>query len=129
LHEIFDPLFFHQSIPPWALIHGLKLFCIWPNIRRKNRQYLNFSKVNDPPETVLAGSLTFLNWFQRGHLLCWNDFCGVIDTAETISAGSLTLLKQFQRGHWPRQSNFSGVIDSAEIYMTPLKFQILVLGP
>jgi hypothetical protein len=58
LHEIFDPRFFHKSTPPRALIHGLKPFCIWPNIRRKNRQYSIFSGVNDPAETVLTGSLT-----------------------------------------------------------------------
>jgi hypothetical protein len=34
----FRPLvFFHQTIPPWALIHGLKPFRIWIRIRRENR--------------------------------------------------------------------------------------------
>jgi hypothetical protein len=32
-HEIFDLWFFHQTIPPGALIHGLKHFCIWLRIR------------------------------------------------------------------------------------------------
>jgi hypothetical protein len=68
LHEIFDP-FFPHSTPPRALIQGLKLFCIWPNKNRKNRQYSYFSGVNDPTETV---------------------FAGVIDPVDTISAGSLT---------------------------------------
>jgi hypothetical protein len=37
-HEIFDPRFFcHQTIPPRALIQGLKLFRIWLRIRRENR--------------------------------------------------------------------------------------------
>jgi hypothetical protein len=35
-----------------------------------------------------------------------------------VSAGSLTPTKRFQR-----------VFDPAEIHMTPLKFQIVVLGP
>jgi hypothetical protein len=29
--------FFHQSIPPKALIHGLKPFCIWLRFRRENQ--------------------------------------------------------------------------------------------
>jgi hypothetical protein len=29
--------FFHQTIPPRALIHGLKPLCIWLRIRRENR--------------------------------------------------------------------------------------------
>jgi hypothetical protein len=58
LHEIFDPRFFSSINPTLALIHGLKPFCIWANIRRKNQQYSNFSGVNAPAETVLAGSLT-----------------------------------------------------------------------
>jgi hypothetical protein len=36
-HEIFDLWFFHQTIPPSALIHGLKPFRIWLRIRRVNR--------------------------------------------------------------------------------------------
>jgi hypothetical protein len=36
-HEIFDPRLFHQTIPPRALIHGLKPFRIWLRIRRENR--------------------------------------------------------------------------------------------
>jgi hypothetical protein len=36
-HEIFDPWFFHQTIPPRALIHSLKPFCIWLRFRRENR--------------------------------------------------------------------------------------------
>jgi hypothetical protein len=36
-HEIFDPRFFHQTIPPRGLIHGLKPFCTWLRIRRENR--------------------------------------------------------------------------------------------
>jgi hypothetical protein len=42
--------FFHQSSPPRSLIHGLKPFRIFPRICRKNRQYSNFSVVNDPAE-------------------------------------------------------------------------------
>jgi hypothetical protein len=37
LYEISDPRFFHQSTPPRALIHRLKLFRIWIRIRRDNR--------------------------------------------------------------------------------------------
>jgi hypothetical protein len=36
-HEIFDLWFFHQTIPPRALIHVLKPFRIWIRIRRENR--------------------------------------------------------------------------------------------
>jgi hypothetical protein len=36
-HQIFEPRFFHQTIPPRALIHGPKPFCIWLRIRRENR--------------------------------------------------------------------------------------------
>jgi hypothetical protein len=37
-HEIFDPrVFFHQTIPPRALISGPKPFRIWLRIRRENR--------------------------------------------------------------------------------------------
>jgi hypothetical protein len=35
--EIFDPRFFHQTIPPRALIHGLKPIRKWLRIRRENR--------------------------------------------------------------------------------------------
>jgi hypothetical protein len=36
-HEIFVPrFFFHQTIPPRALIHGLKPFRIWLRISREN---------------------------------------------------------------------------------------------
>jgi hypothetical protein len=48
--------FFHQSTPHRALIHGLRPFRIWARIRRENRQYSNFSGVNDPAETTSAGS-------------------------------------------------------------------------
>jgi hypothetical protein len=37
-HEIFDPRF-NQTIPPRALIHGLKSFRIWLRIRRENRDH------------------------------------------------------------------------------------------
>jgi hypothetical protein len=53
LHKIFDPQFFHQSTPR-ALIHGLKLLCIWLRIRRANRfesHQIGFSAVNGPAET------------------------------------------------------------------------------
>jgi hypothetical protein len=44
-HEIFDLWFFHQTIPPGPLIHGLKPFCIWlrirEDIRLRNRQFLH----------------------------------------------------------------------------------------
>jgi hypothetical protein len=103
--------FFHQSTPPRALIHGLKPFRIWPNIRRKNRQYSNFSGVNDPAATGLPGSLTPLKRFQWVHWPLRNNFSGVIDPAKMFSAGSLTPLKQFQRGHWPRWNDFIRVID------------------
>jgi hypothetical protein len=37
-HEIFDPrFFFHKTIPPRALIHGLKPFRILLRIRRESR--------------------------------------------------------------------------------------------
>jgi hypothetical protein len=35
-HEIFNPWFFNQTIPPRALIHGLKPFQIWLRIRHEN---------------------------------------------------------------------------------------------
>jgi hypothetical protein len=33
----FRPSVFHKTIPPRALIHGLKPFCIWLRFRRENR--------------------------------------------------------------------------------------------
>jgi hypothetical protein len=42
--------------PTRALINALKPFCIWPNNRRKNRQY-----------SISAGSLTPPKQFQRCH--------------------------------------------------------------
>jgi hypothetical protein len=73
LHEIFDPWFFFlQTTPPRSLIHGLKRFCIWPNIRRKNRQYSNFSGVIVPAKTISVASLTPPKRFQRGHWPRWN---------------------------------------------------------
>jgi hypothetical protein len=59
LHDIFDPWFFHQSTPPRALIHGLKLSCMWPNTKK---------------------STTFE--FQRGQWPRWNRFGGVIGPDE-----------------------------------------------
>jgi hypothetical protein len=61
LHEILEPRFFHQSTPPRALILGQRLFCIWPRIRRENRQYSNFSVAHDPAEIsyLRFGSATF----------------------------------------------------------------------
>jgi hypothetical protein len=41
-HEIFDPQFFHQTIPPRALIHGLKSFCIWLRFRHFMTKIFNF---------------------------------------------------------------------------------------
>jgi hypothetical protein len=49
-HEIFYPNFFF--IDNLHLIDGLKPFCIWPRIRRENRQYSDFSSVIDPAETT-----------------------------------------------------------------------------
>jgi hypothetical protein len=113
-------------------------FCKWPRIRRKNWQYSNFSRVNDPNETVLA-LLTPAKRFLQGHWPSWNDFSGVIYPAETtiiclqnlsyeinklfnnskisckISAGSLTPQKRFQLGHWSHWNDFSGVFDPSEI--------------
>jgi hypothetical protein len=59
------------------------------------RGHMNFRGVNDPGETVSAGSLTprkiRINFFSR--------FRGVIDPGEIVSAGSLNPGKRFQRGH------------------------------
>jgi hypothetical protein len=44
-------IFFHQTIPPRALIPALKPFRIWLRIRRENRLYSNFSGVNDTAES------------------------------------------------------------------------------
>jgi hypothetical protein len=49
-----------------------------PRIRRENRQYSNFCVVNDPAETVSAGSLSTLNRF----------------------GGSLTPLKSVLKNHY-----------------------------
>jgi hypothetical protein len=47
-HEIFAPqFFFHKSNPPRSLISRFEPFRIWLRIRRNNRQYSNFSGVND----------------------------------------------------------------------------------
>jgi hypothetical protein len=47
----FRPSVFSSINPTYrALIHGLKRFCIWPNIRRKNRQYSNIRNSCDPAE-------------------------------------------------------------------------------
>jgi hypothetical protein len=48
----FRPWFFYQSTPPRdPLIHGLKPFCMLPNIHQKNRQFSNFRGVIDLAET------------------------------------------------------------------------------
>jgi hypothetical protein len=82
LHEIFDPQFFfiNQPTPSRALIHGLKLFHIWPCICRENRPYSNFSVVNDS-----------LKLFQWGHWPRWNCFSGVLDPAE-IGLKTITMI-------------------------------------
>jgi hypothetical protein len=70
----FRPLvFFIISTPPRALVHGLKPFCIWPNIWRKKSTIFEF-------------------W--RDHWPRWNGFSGIIDPNKTISPVSLTTLKQ-----------------------------------
>jgi hypothetical protein len=43
---MFGPRFFHQTIPPRALIHGIKSFCMWLSIRRENQD--NHCKVRIP---------------------------------------------------------------------------------
>jgi hypothetical protein len=86
----FRPPFFHQSTPPWAQIHGLEPFCIWlRTYSKKLKQYSNFSEVNDPTETILAGSLIPLKLFQRGHWLRQNEFRRVIDPANEIYLNQL----------------------------------------
>jgi hypothetical protein len=56
--EMFNHRYFHQTIPPGPLIHGLKPFRIWLRIRRDNQHYSSFSGVNDTAETVSAVSMT-----------------------------------------------------------------------
>jgi hypothetical protein len=106
-------VFFHQSTPPRALIHGQKPFCIWPNIRRNNRQNSNFSGVIDPAETISAQSLAplklpeffLLNFFLQNYEIVkqfknfMENFSGVIDPAETISTYKKKLfLKKWVKG-------------------------------
>jgi hypothetical protein len=56
LHEIFDPRFVHQSTPPRALIHGLKLFAYG----------LIFAEKIDNIR-ISVGSMTPLKQFTRAH--------------------------------------------------------------
>jgi hypothetical protein len=46
-----------------------------------------------------------------------------------ISAVTLTLPNDFSGVIDPRKNDFSGVIGTVEIYMTPLKFQIVIRSP
>jgi hypothetical protein len=128
LHEIFDHgFFFHQSTPPKALIHGLKPICIWPRIRRENRQYSIFSVVNDPVEIGFKKPLSWpvsiaretcndlrngynsellsffgTNWrkYRRPQAMHTVPLSKQFNCSLSISAGSLTPLKRFQRGQW-----------------------------
>jgi hypothetical protein len=40
VHEIFNLWFFHQTIPYWSLIRGLKYFRISLRIRRERNKYV-----------------------------------------------------------------------------------------
>jgi hypothetical protein len=65
LNEIFDSLFFHQSTPPRALIHGPKPFRKWLRIRRDNcfeSRQNQFQRVNDPAETKMKSRILFLKY-------------------------------------------------------------------
>jgi hypothetical protein len=67
---------------------------------------------------------------RRGHWPCWNyeNFSYKISLTKLQNCETIKKCHaKFQRGHWP--CDFHWVIDNAEIHMTPLKFQIVVLGP
>jgi hypothetical protein len=69
-HEIFNHWFlFHQTIPPRALIHGLKPFCLWFRIRRENRN--NSLQSLDPAVSMTPRDQTF---FVRVPLLIFMFF-------------------------------------------------------
>jgi hypothetical protein len=66
-HEIFDPRFFHQTITPRALIHGLKPFCIWLRFRRENRD--NRLQTSDPAVSMRPRKLIpRSNWDRRNFI-------------------------------------------------------------
>jgi hypothetical protein len=100
-HEVFDLWFFHQTIPPGALIHGLKHFCIWLRIREVIRQSRCLSGVIDTAGAAPAVSLIPLVPPQRIQLrklgLKSYRASGVNDTAGAAPAVSLTPIKPHQR--------------------------------
>jgi hypothetical protein len=78
--------FFHQTIPPRALIHGLKPFCIWLRFCRENRD--NRLQSLDP-----AVSMRPRNRFPRSQWDCGIEFCGLNETGELNPAVSMRLRK------------------------------------
>jgi hypothetical protein len=66
--------FINQPHHIWALIHGLKPFCIWRNIRRKIENIRILAGSLTPLKPFWRGSLTMMKRFQRGHSQRWNDF-------------------------------------------------------
>jgi hypothetical protein len=93
----FRPSFFSSINPTWDPAHGPKPFCIWPNIRGKNRQYSNFSGVNDRRKTTTGISLT--KFFLRNYEIVkqfknfMRNLSGVLDDFHWF----LPLSKRFAR--------------------------------
>jgi hypothetical protein len=104
--------FFHQTIPPRALIHGLKPFRIWLRIRRENRDNLNLNISTTLFIHTMVVFCTKLRLKKFG-------FHGLIESAEAASAVSYRLRKLLPQSDRDRRS-----------FMTPqkpLRKQILAL--
>jgi hypothetical protein len=143
-------VFFHQTIPPRALIHGLKPFCIWLRFRQENRD--NRLQSSDPvvsmrPRNRTAGSVSAVSMRPRNRILRshWDcgighkHFCqrfhGLIETSGYMTKNFKFYLRIFGCS-LPEQHNFSCRIPRSQWdrvnFMTPresLQKRILVLIP
>jgi hypothetical protein len=133
-HEIFDPLFFHPSTPPRALIHGLKPFRIPLRIRRdywfENRRNRNlrskwdcgirFHGLIETSGSDPAVSMKPLNPLPRFNLECGPfyknvrvGFPALIETAETdpclIETAESELYNFVSRLCWRKRNHMQNV--------------------
>jgi hypothetical protein len=90
--DFLPSVFFHQSTPPWALIHRLKLLRIWLQNRQEIRDNcLKFS--------ASAASMRPLRQFQWGS---GSGFDGFNETTEAASAAPMRPWKWLRRFQWDR---------------------------
>jgi hypothetical protein len=91
--------FFHQTIPPRALIHGLKPFCIWLRFRPENRD--NRLQSSDPAVSMRPRNRIPRFQWDRG-----NQSRGLNEIAETDDKNFQFYLRIFSCS-LPEPHNFS----------------------